>query len=929
MAAQEVGVPQVVDTAITDDFDSLQPDTPAAQKVKEEKEVVVVGYGAMKKKQLTMAVSTINANTFSEKPVVNVAQAMQGNATGVQVVQSSGKPGGAFDVRIRGISSINSGNSPLYVIDGIQTTSMDGINVADITSIQILKDATATAIYGVNGSSGVVIITTKRGKVNKPSLSFDSYIGFSNIVSNVDVLNLQQYKDYIGTVKTDYLTTANDAAYTGIDTDWADKVFQTGIDQNYNLSYSGGNESLRYYTSVGYQDTKGIVDPSKFNRLSAKINLDGNIYKWLKFNAGINYINTNSKSISDNNSIGQGGAIMSTLVTPVFLPVYGTELNVLQYEADGVTPKDGYKDGQFALNPYQSGWENPVSLLTRENETNVNRYLTNLSFDVSLTKNLVWKPMISSDVTRSENTQFIDAYRTSYGRANGVVANMGRGSNSVEKYNFMNFENTLTYTLKKDIHDLNVMVGNSLQKNTYKGDYNSAQGFSVNASGYNYEEALTKNSLSYRESKVNTASFFGRVIYSLKNKYIITGVFRASGASQLSEGNKWGYFPGVSAAWIVSNESFLQDSRIFSEVKLRGGWGKTGNISGIPAYSAFDLSYTDLLTDALSLDQIGNPDLTWETNTDSNIGLDLGFIDNRIKLTVDAYYRETTDLLQKLYFPGFSQPYYYNAGSIENRGLEIGLNTQNITGNFKWNTSFNISFNKNEITSLGYNKIIDLQNLSTVNEKVVRIMEGVPVSSFYGYVVDKVDPATGSLLYKDLDGNGSVDANDRKIIGDANPDFTFGLNNEFKYKGFNLNVLVTGSQGNEIYNASRMDLMLMNDYKNQSVDVLNRWTTPGQITDVPKVNDANAQHISDRFVEDGSYIRLKSVTLGYTFPKEVFKKVSLNLYVTGQNLVTWTDYKGFDPEVGAFNDKTNTTAGIDLGTYPQVRTYIFGLKANF
>lgn len=473
------------------------------------------------------------------------------------------------------------------------------------------------------------------------------------------------------------------------------------------------------------------------------------------------------------------------------------------------------------------------------------------------------------------------------------------------------------------------MVGNSLQKNTYKGDYNSAQGFSVNTSEYNYEEALTKNSLSYRESKVNTASFFGRVIYSLKNKYIITGVFRASGASQLSEGNKWGYFPGVSAAWIISNESFLQDSKIFSEVKLRGGWGKTGNISGIPAYSAFDLSYTNLLTDALSLDQIGNPDLTWETNTDSNIGLDLGFIDNRIKLTVDAYYRETTDLLQKLYFPGFSQPYYYNAGSIENRGLEIGLNTQNITGKFKWNTSFNISFNKNEITSLGYNKIIDLQNLSTVNEKVVRIMEGVPVSSFYGYVVDKVDPATGSLLYKDLDGNGSVDANDRTIIGDANPDFTFGLNNEFKYKGFNLNVLVTGSQGNEIYNASRMDLMLMNDYKNQSVDVLNRWTTPGQITDVPKVNDANAQHISDRFVEDGSYIRLKSVTLGYTFPKEVFKKVSLNLYVTGQNLVTWTDYKGFDPEVGAFNDKTNTTAGIDLGTYPQVRTYIFGLKANF
>ena len=409
----------------------------------------------------------------------------------------------------------------------------------------------------------------------------------------------------------------------------------------------------------------------------------------------------------------------------------------------------------------------------------------------------------------------------------------------------------------------------------------------------------------------------------------MNGVFRQSGASQLAAGNKWGFFPAVSAAWIVSNEDFLKDVSAISELKLRGGWGKTGNLSGLPAYSSFDLNYTNPLTNATTLDQIGNSDLKWETTTDVNLGLDLAFLDNRMKFTVDVYKKNTKDLLQIIYFPGFSKPYYYNAGEIENKGLELGINTRNFTGDFKWNSSFNISFNDNKVVALGLLKKLPFQNLNSLGESVILLTEGSSLGSFYGYKVDKVDPATGALLYKDTNEDGNITPADRTNIGNPNPKYTFGLSNDFSYKGFSLDALITGSKGGDIFNASRMDLTLMNNYNNQSTEVLNRWTTPGQITAVPKANDPNSLHVSDRFVEDGSYIRLKAVTFGYQFKLENLKLNAIKLYVTGQNLYTITDYKGFDPEVGAFNNATGIGQGIDLGTYPQVKTFIFGVKANF
>ena len=423
-------------------------------------------------------------------------------------------------------------------------------------------------------------------------------------------------------------------------------------------------------------------------------------------------------------------------------------------------------------------------------------------------------------------------------------------------------------------------------------------------------------------------SYFGRAIYTLDNKYTLMGVFRYNGSSALAPNKKWGFFPGVSASWLVSNEDFLKDSKVISELKFRGGWGKTGNASGIPAYSHFNLERLNQegVNGSWSTYQWGS-DITWEVTTDTNVGVDLAFAKNRIRLTADFYKRTTDDLIMPIEM-GTVGNILRNVGSMENKGMEFSLNTVNFKNeNFSWNTNFNISFNKSKINSLAYMPNIDKASIEGMGN-LVRFTAGQPISAFFGYKMQGVDPQTGDIVYADLDGNGEFSTGDRTFIGDPNPDFTFGFTNNFTLKNWYLDVLVTGSVGNDIYNASRFETELMNDFKNQSTEVLNRWTTAGQITNVPRANSSTALVISDRFIEDGSFVKLKSVTLGYNF-KNPFKGMNkLNVYVTGQNLYTITDYKGFDPEVNAFST-TNGVLGIDYGTYPQVRTIIVGLKANF
>ena len=886
-----------------------------------EEVVINVGYGTQKKKNITNAISTVRSEAFDDRPLYNVGQAIQGNAAGVNVIQPSGKPGVGLDIRIRGLSSIFSGNNPMFVIDGVQTYDSSGISTDDIVDIQVLKDATATAIYGVNGSAGVIIITTKRGKANKNTFSFSSYLGSSEIVKNIDILNPDQYKTLMTSVSSGYVGYINDAKYAGINTNWRDLVFQTGIDKNYDFSYSGGTEEIKTFASLGYQDTKGIVSPSNFSRLSGRLNLDVNALPWLKAHANMNLIRTVLNNTSDNNSANQGGVILSTLTTPSFLPVYADELV-------GGAVANGQLPGQFAANPVAS-LENPVSFQSRQEDNKTNRYLANIGFDVTLAKNLVWKPSSTVDHYKSFYQYFVDSYRSNYGRGEATnpanTKGIGREHTAVNEN--WNLEHTLNYAIKSGNHDVNLMVGSSLQKQRYDQLKIEGSGFATDLRQLDISQMMliNKQASDTIAREKNYISYFGRATYNYKEKYILNAVFRSSGASQLAKQHKWGYFPGVSAAWIVSNESFLKNSNSISEVKLRGGWGQSGNISSVSEYSSFAL----LGDDHGTLQNYVNSDLTWETTSDLNVGLDLGFLNNRIKINLDAFQKTTSNLFNDIRI--YDIPYLYNGGKIENKGLELALNTTNFKGEFNWNTNFNISFIENKVLEMGKYSDVIYKGYANVN----RIEKGVSLGNFYGYVVDQVNPNTGILEFKDLNGDGLIKpTDDQTVIGNAMPNYTFGLTNTFTYKGFSLDILTTGSQGNDIFNASRIDLEGMKDNKNQSTAVLDRWTTVGQITEVPKAGPSNFQGIaptanSTRWIEDGSYIRIKAATLGYNFKKLFLGLSSLKLYATGQNLFTWTKYSGFDPEVSAFGGNTGTGQGIDYGTYPQVRTFIFGLKAGF
>ena len=919
----------------TSSFQAQIKSDSSAIKEKKIDEVVLIGYGSVKKKNATSAIENIKADVFEDRPIYNVTQALQGTAAGVNVVQNSGKPGQALNIKIRGNNSISSGVNPLYVVDGIQTNDITGVNPDDIVDMTILKDATSAAIYGINGSAGVVIITTKRGKANKPQLNFNTYWGISKIVNNVDVLNLDQYKALMADINAnggdDYLSTVNHPRYAGISTDWKKEVYRTGVDQNYNVNYSFGNENTKAYTALGYQGIDGIVAPSRFDRMSAKVNLDSKITNWLKVNASLNYMYTKQNNTADNRQGARGGVILAALTTPTFMPAYGDQINFVPgdqvvYNNDG-TVKDGYKSGQFAPNPFTAGWENPVSFQYRDLENTItHRFLSNLGFEVNLLKNLVYKPSVSFDYIDSEYNFFRDSYRSSDGRTNH-----GFGQQDTNKYQDLNIENTLNYTLKTGAHDLGLLGGFQIHERNTKLDSYWGQGFAEDVREFNYDLASGNKTPTFREEVLKELSYFGRAVYTYDNKYTVMGVFRYNGSSALAPGKKWGFFPGVSASWNISNEDFLKDNSTISELKIRGGWGKTGNASGIPPYSHFILHrLTNNGPDGTYKFYQWGSDIGWEVTTDTNFGVDLAFVKNRIKLTADFYKRTTDDLIMPIEMGPTIGNILRNVGSMENKGVEFTLNTVNVKNdNFNWNTNFNISFNKSKINALYYMPIKDEVPIEGIGNKIVRFTQGQPLSVFYGYKMIGVNPQDGKIMYADLNGDGEItDSGDRTFIGNPNPDFTFGFTNNFTYKNWYLDTLITGSVGNDIYNASRFELELMNDFKNQSTVVLNRWTTPGQITNVPKARAADVDKISDRFVEDGSYIKLKSITLGYNF-QNPFKGVSkLNVYVTGQNLYTITDYTGFDPEVNAFAG-TNGVLGIDYGTYPQVKTFVVGLKANF
>lgn len=874
-------------------------------------EVVIIGYGTQRKKDLTTAVAVVDEKSLKDRPLVSALEGLQGKAAGVQVVQPSGKPGSDLFVRVRGATSVLAGNEPLYVVDGVPTTDVRGLNPNDIASMSILKDASSAAIYGARAANGVVIITTKRGKENESALRYNSYFGVSDIRKTIEVLNTKHYRDLISEI----LPGSLDPSRTDFN-NWSDLVFGTGTSQSHQFSYSGGTSTFRHFISAAYLSDQGIIEPARFDRYSVRVNLDNQPTKWLKVGTSINVLHLQIKDTPDNLSSGRGGVIMSTLNTPPFLNIYN---------------EDG--SGQFDQNPFQPSWENPIAYMRGPEQLTLdNNFFGNINAEATIIQGLTVNTKLGVEAGIHQWDYYLDPFRTNYGRDNN-----GIGRSDKTNRNTLLWENTGNYTRVFGLHSFSGLIGSSIQKYKSNNSYLDGKDFPEDTDVRTLNAANIITGSTWIEEWA-LASFFGRVAYNFNSKYYLTASIRRDGSSKLAQ--HWGTMPSFSLGWRISSEPFMQSFTFVDNLMIRGGWGKNGNQEGIPNYARYGLvnyyrrTPTNPLSGPASVQvTYGNPDLRWETTSQTNIGFDLSLFDYRVTINADAYLKTTDDVLLNVQLSS-SLPIttiQTNAGSVENKGIELNVNTINIDKSWKWTTDFNISANRNEVISLEYTPVYYFGRIYSNNQDVAIVRAGLPLGSFFGYVSEGVDPLTGNLIYSDLNDNGIFDPGDRTVIGNGQPDFIFGLTNSFTYKRFDLNIFFQGSYGNDIYNATRVDLEGMFDSKNQSVDVLRRWQQPGDITDIPRSGNMYNVNNSSRFIEDGSYIRLKSATLSYKVldnnPR--FRAIrNLSVFITGRNLLTFTNYSGFDPEVNAYGNSA-TEVGIDYGTYPQSRTLIVGVNVEF
>ena len=886
------------------------------------KEVVAIGYGSVQRKDVTTAVSSVSTKDLDTRPIVSAVQGMQGKAAGVTISQANGQPGATPTIRVRGTTSLNGSNDPLYVVDGVPMTDIDYLSADDIVGMQILKDASSAAIYGSRAANGVVIITTKQGKAGEARISLNAHYALNVVRDNQDPLNAAQYKelmDEIGLVKLpDGLTDK---------TDWKDEVYRTGNVQDYQLSVTNGNDKLRYFISGGYTGENGVIKKSSYERYNIRASVENDIRKWLRVNASVAYSDYSYKGtgIISGTGSNRGGVVTSIVNTPTYAPVW-----------------DPDNPGQYYNNFYGVNITSPAENIARteNNKSSYNRLIATGKATIKFMEGLDLTSSLSFDRLQGIETQFLDPIKTTNGRDNYGKGHDGRSISSVWV-----FDNVLNWKKDFGLHGLDVMAGSSWTASKYSNNY---------IDGSNYADGLFQtlnaaNKISWTGTGSSASewailSYFARLQYNWNDRYLFTANVRADGSSKLAPGHRWGYFPSFSGAWRISSEPFMKDIEWINDLKLRGGWGQTGNQSGLGDYSylasysinrvqwfgeGFDTNAVPTRTQST----LSNPELTWETTSQTDIGLDLTMFNNRLMLYIDWYYKRTSDMLMTITLPAGSAPartLNYNGGTMVNKGWEITLKSVNMKGKFSWDTDFNISFNKNKLESLRLTQVYySAMTTDYVNDYVVRNVPGRPLGSFYGYVAEGVDPETGDMIYKDVNKDGVISASDRTYIGDPNPDFTFGFTNNFSWKGFNLNILLQGSVGNDIYNVSRMETEGMYDGKNQSTKVLDRWRVPGQITNVPKAgwNIKNSSY----FVEDGSYLRVKSVSLSYDVPRNIISKLGitrLQPYFTASNLLTWTSYSGMDPEVNQYGNN-GAVQGIDWGTYPLNRSFVFGLKLEF
>lgn len=903
------------------------------EKVKGLQDVVVVGYGTTRKKDITGSVASVNTKELKSLPVPSIGEALQGRAAGVQVL-ANGAPGSNVTFRIRGIGTINN-SDPLLVIDGVPTdVPLNTLSPDDIASIEVLKDASAAAIYGSRGANGVVLITTKRGTTQRNTLEFKSFYGQQQATNMIELLDATQFASLHNEMMAANGQTLNPAYANplrlGAGTDWLGTLFNTAAIQNYSVAYSGGGPKSTYYVSGTMLDQQGIVLKTSYRRYTMQFNGEAKVFDWLKFGNNLT-LNSDVKKSGDYN-------IRNTMAA---LPTQAL------YNADG-----SYS-GPVGQASWYGDIRNPIGTATlTENTTKGYNVLGNLYSEISLSKALKFKTTGGVQASFWDSRTWAPAYNWQpIPQPNSFLY---QGYN---KSITLLWDNYLTYTKQfAQNHSVTALIGSSAQNNRFDYLNGSIQNFASNTT-QQINNGTSQQTIQGNASEWALLSFIGRVNYSYANKYLLTATVRRDGSSRFGENNRWGWFPSASAAWRITEEEFVKNSSWLSDLKLRVGYGVTGN-QNIGNYSfasvlqTVQYNFNGQIVSAVVPLAIPNPNVRWESVEQANIGIDASVLNDRIKITADAYIKNTNNMLVPMSVPistGYSDIVVpsINAGKVQNKGFELSVTTVNVKRVFEWNTNFNVSYNQNTVISLNDSVPLYTGNIG-LNQNLAIQKAGYPVSSFYGFVTNGIfqsqgevekyavqvpgnDPfnrtSAGDIKFKDLNNDGKIDDEDRTYIGNPSPRFIFAMNNSFSYKGFDLSIFLQGVEGNQIFNANRISLEGMAVAQNQTKAVLNRWSANNTNTDIPRAifNDPNKNtRVSTRFIEDGSYLKIKNVTVGYNLPAKLISKVKLHtarIYLSAQNLYTFTKYSGFDPEVGV--------GGIDLNVYPVTRTVSAGVNLIF
>ena len=942
-------------------------------------EVVVVGYGTMKRSDLTGSVVSVGEDEIKQSIVTSLDQALQSKAAGVSVTQNSGTPGGGISVSIRGINSLN-GNEPLYVIDGVaisgnndsNSSVLSSINPSDVVSMEILKDASATAIYGSRASNGVVLITTKQGQAGKTRITYEGYYGLQQLPKKLGVMNLREYAEYQN-LRAEVIGFGERAEFADISllgegTDWQGEIFQNASMHNHQLNISGGNDNVKYSLSAGYLQQEGIAIGSDFERFSARVNMDNKITKWLSTGLRASVAQT-----TQNNTIDSGNIIRTAIEQ---LP-----------DTPARNPDGSW--GAQAENMYGTYFSNPVAeALMRENYNRGLQMYVDFFADVTLWKGLVFRAEYAGNYYYSNTYQ----YTPSYDYGHYVQSSTGsRGANNGSNWTLKTY---LTYNGTFGKHNISVMAGHEAQENSYETLYASRDNYLFNTiHELNMGDSSTAKNSSGRGSSA-IESYYGRLNYGYDDRYLATFTVRGDGSSSFGPANRWGVFPSMALAWKINNEKFLKNVKWLNNLKLRLGWGLVGNQSASSyAYGVTMASAASIWGTGFYAGNYPNDKLKWEETKAWNAGIDLNLFDNRVEFIFDTYLKNTDNLLMQASLPsyvsGIINSPWVNAGAMENKGAEFTLNTVNISKkDFTWRTGITISFNKNKITKL-YTETAGLSGTIDGAQTLTYSTVGQPVGQYYGYKVigmfkeesdfyqrdadgnflldkngnrlpvalpenqhiAKDEVWVGDYIFEDLNGDGVIDEQDRTYLGNPEPKFSYGFNNTFTYKGFDMNIFINGVYGNKLVNLFRQDFT--NPMRNSNLlkeatgiahvelidpaqpeEIWNVHVSNPESATVQRLNTADGNdnnRMSSRFVEDGSYLRIKNISLGYTFPQKWTRKwhiENLRVYMNIQNAFTFTKYKGYDPEVGAYNYNV-LLRGVDYARYPSQRIYTVGLNLSF